>query len=118
MPLLDRDTFLGASKLRTRDVTVPDLGTVRVREPRDAEWQEFDDDLPGRAVRLVCQFAIDEKGKRLFRDEDVSKLAALGTSKIQPVAIAILDLAGLTRRAVEEAAKNSPTIPSDGSATA
>lgn len=103
---LTREQFLAHKKLATRDVEIPDLGTIRVREPKRLEWDEFEHDGDHYGVRLVVAFAVDEQGKRLFQDEDVTRLLDLGTSKVETAAWAIMDLAGRTRAAQEAIAKN------------
>jgi hypothetical protein len=114
---VSREQFLAQKKLATREITTA-LGLLRIREPATHEFEQFDRDAPLYSVRLICEFAIDAKGGRLFRPEDMSRLAALGTSKIEPIALAILDLAGLTKKAIEDTEKNSRTIPSGDSASA
>lgn len=112
-----RDQFLAARKLKTVAVHLEQIGEVLVREPTAGEWDEFDHAAEGKALRLVCQFTVDETGKRLFTDADMGRLAMLGASRIEPVALHILDLAGVTERAMQAAAKNSSTTQMDDSAS-
>lgn len=112
---VSREQFLAAKKLATRDVTVPEIGLVRVREPSRMEWDEFDKQGDHYGVRLLVAFAVDAKGGRLFKDEDVTRLLQIGTGKIESVAWAIFDLAGLTPAAQEALAKNSGTTPTPAS---
>ena len=115
---LTRDQFLGRKQRRTQAVTLADGAEILVREPSAAEWDEFDHEAPHRPARLVCAFAVDEHGRRLFQDTDLNRIMAnCGSSDVEGPALAILDLAGVTRLAMERAAKNSRPTASSASDT-
>lgn len=116
---LTREEFLNRKKRRTQTVTLADGAEILVREPSALEFENFDHDGPHRAARLVCAFAVDAAGNRLFTDADLNKMmAACGSGDVEGPALAILDLAGVTRLAMERAAKNSKPTRNGDSSTA
>lgn len=116
---LTREEFLGRKKRTIQPVHLGDGAEIFVREPSAAEWDAFDHEGPHRAARLLCEFAVDEKGRRLFQDADLNRIMAqCSNADVEGPVLAILDLAGVTRLARERAEKNSRPTASDNSSTA
>lgn len=109
MALLSREAILAKQDILTKDVEVPEWGgTVRVRSMTVAERNEFakkDNDL-GLSVWLVALLSIDEKGVRLFRDEDVEALQKKNPVPFDRVLHTALSLNGVTKEKIDEAEKN------------
>ena len=138
MALLGRDQILQARDIQTRDVEVPEWGgTVRLRalSPKEGnEWRRsmltkvtvtdpkshkvtvdyiVDEDKAEMAKLTILSIAIvDEDGNRLFTKEDVEKLATKAIPPINRLVKIVMDMSGLSQKAIEEAEKNSETSPS------
>jgi len=115
MALLTREQFLGRTKLPSREVALGDGNSIRIRQPSALEWDDFDFQASHFRARLVCQFAVDEKGRRLFEDQDINKLLLVGADLIEAAAAEIMDAAGATRKAMERLAKNLSTASGSSS---
>lgn len=104
MAILDRDAILGASDLKRETVAVPEWGgDVIVRAMTGEERDEFESvvfgegkrDMRNLRARLVAMTLIDEKGKRLFSEDDVQKLAGKSSAALTRVFIVAQKLNGL-----------------------
>lgn len=143
---LSREQILKAKDLSYQEVEVPEWGgRVRVRELTGGERQEFDatiasirQDLSvgGRKdgqqrqmkvevhadrvrVKLCALTMVDEKGERLFQNEDqVRDLAKKSARALERVYEVSARLSGLSEEAVEEAGKGSGDSPAADSSSA
>ena len=94
MTPISRETFL-QFKPATQQVTIPDQGTVTVRELRASEMLEFHkrnssgNDAVGY---LVATAAEDATGNPLFTSADIPALSKLPNSKSDPIVAAALAL--------------------------
>lgn len=107
---LTRDAILSADDLPRREVPCPEWGgSVWVRSITLAERLELmplvksDGDITAEMVALC---ACDEAGTRLFALDDAQRLKAKSAAVVQRVALAALELNGLTKGAAEGAEKN------------
>jgi len=129
--LLSGADILNADDLRDDVVDVPEWGgRVRIRAMTGGERQEFDESLmrvsqkageDGATIdfhahrlrlKLCSMVMIDADGHRLFpKPDDVARLAQKSAAALQRVYERAAELSGLSREAVEEAAKNSEAAP-------
>lgn len=118
MCILTKQQILNHKKLRQKAVDFPELGgQILFQEMSYDEWDAFDKKGGHYALRLFVASAVDEKGQRLFGEEDVNHLASRGTHLIERGASAALELNGLLPESRETILKNSPkspTVPATG----
>lgn len=126
---LDRAAILGASDIETREVDVPEWGgTVLVRAltgaQRDA-WEaslqlqrgnEMVRDLTNARAKLVVRALVDEKGQRLFKDQDAGALGAKSGKVLDRIYDIVAEMSGLSDTAAVDAEGNSGD-PGDGSSS-
>lgn len=130
MSLLNKSAILAAKDLPTEDIEVPEWGgTVRVRSLTGAERDAFEAsivDARGKTpqvnprnmrAKLVALTVIDEDGKRVFGDADVSALGGKSASALNRVFEVAQRLSGLTEADVEDLGKGSETGQPDDSAS-
>jgi len=112
MALLTKGQILSHKKLRQKTIPFPELGgEILFQEMCYADWDAFDKKAPLYALRLFAASAVDDKGVRLFSEEDVNHLATRGTHLIERGARAALELNGILEEAQETILKNSPKTP-------
>jgi hypothetical protein len=115
MALLNKDLILAADDLETVDVDVPEWGgSVRLRTLTGGERDKFESDmidqrgksnkmnLVNLRARLVALCAVDEGGKRMFGDNEVTKLGAKSAAVLDKLFVAAQKLNGMTQQDVEE----------------
>jgi hypothetical protein len=115
MAILNKDMILGADDMKTIDVPVPEWGgDVRLRTLTGGERDKFESDsidqrgksnkmnLVNLRARLVALCAIDESGKRMFGDNEVTKLGAKSAAVLDRLFTAAQKLNGMTQEDVEE----------------
>lgn len=118
MAILNRDAILGADDMKTVDVEVPEWGgSVRLRTLTGGERDKFESDMVDQRgknnklnlvnlrARLVALCAVDEGGKRMFGDNEVSRLGAKSASVLDKLFVAAQKLNGMTEADVEELAE-------------
>lgn len=128
MALLTKEAILKADDMKWEDVPVPEWGgTIRVRVLTGRERDLFDDsmvELKGKVrtmklenirARLVALSAIDEKGDRLFSDEDVLALGEKSALALDRVFDVCQRISGLREVDIQAMVKNSNATPSEGS---
>lgn len=110
---LSKEELLSGKQFRTRDIAIGER-KLRIREPTAAEYLAFvreegedenkapapkDGETPeparvvasleannARTAKLICRLAVDEKGERLFADDDVAQIREfLGASVLLDV---------------------------------
>lgn len=101
MSRLDRAAFLSKSALKRKDVDLPGMGTVSVRELSAGEVGEYAakekaggeeiDLLAWLFVRVVC----DEHGKPLFSDSDLATVKGMGLPVLKKPAIEAARMSGI-----------------------
>ena len=115
-----RDAILNATALPTEAVDVPEWGvTVHVRTLTAAERDAYQASLvkvkkdgsveraPDNASGRLAALAIsDERGNRLFTDDDAADLGRKSAKALARVTEAAARLSGLTDEAKEQARKN------------
>lgn len=112
MGLLTKAAILGAGDLKTEDVPVPEWGgSVRIATMTGAARDEFrtalaaDGEVPiGKfSAALLVATCVDEKGARLFTNEDMAALQAKSAKSLDSPAAVAMRLNGLGGAAVDEA---------------
>lgn len=132
MKIGNRDTLEKVSR-RTVDVEFPEQGTAyRLREMSGTERDKFEvaafkDGADGKRVvdplylraRLVALCMIGDDGVRLYADDEIHQLSdAVPAAVIAKLFVAAQHLNGLDADAVEDAAKNSASVPAGASPSA
>lgn len=114
--MLKREEILAKTDLKKETVTVAEWGgDVLVSEMsgtmRD-NWEQslIEKDAAGKRVspraKLVAFTVIDEKGERLFKDDDVALIGNLSSSSLEEVCAVAMRLNGLGSDAVDKSKKN------------
>jgi len=124
-PILGRDAILSIDDLPKEQVYVSEWsGYVRVSALTARDRDKLEEQLAGSKpdwsnfrARWAVRCMIDEKGNRLFRDDDAKALGAKSGRAVQTVFSAIQRLSGLTDESVEEMEGNSEAAPSGGSSS-
>ena len=114
--MLNREEILSKVTLKTEKVFVEDWGgDVIVSElsgaSRDAWEQSISEkDGSGRLVspraKLVLFTVVDEKGERLFKDDDVKAIGKLSSAALEKICEVSMLLNGLGSGSVAESKKN------------
>lgn len=114
--MLKREEILAKTELQKKKVTVDEWGgDVFVSEmsgtTRDA-WEQTlrEKDASGNLLspraKLVAFTVVDEKGERIFTDEDIPFIGRLSSASLEKVCAAAMELNGLGAGDVEKAKKN------------
>jgi len=114
--MLKREEILAKTELKKKSVTVDEWGgDVFVSEMsgtmRDA-WEQTlrEKDSSGNLLspraKLVAFTVVDEKGERIFTDEDIPFIGRLSSASLEKVCSAAMELNGLGVGDVEKAKKN------------
>ena len=128
--MLNRTEILEASDIKVQEVAVPEWGenaAVYVKGMNGAERDKFegslitmrgkDKDLNMSNIRakLASMTICDEKGKRLFNENDVQALSQKSAAALQRVFAVAQRLSGISDEDVEELAEEIKNDPFDGS---
>jgi hypothetical protein len=114
--MLKREDILLKTSLKSEVLTIKEWGgDIIVSEmsgtSRDA-WEQSlrSKDDTGRIIspraKLVAFTVIDDKGNRIFKDEDIDLIGKLSSSSLEEVCAVAMRLNGLGANDVEEAKKN------------
>lgn len=128
MSILSREQILQASDIKTEMVSVPEWGgDVLVRgltgDERDAfeasilvrKGRRRETDLTHLRAKLVVRACVDERGERIFKDDDAPRLARKSAAAIERIYDVAARLSGLGDDDMEELAKNSGSGQGDSS---
>lgn len=118
--ILKRDAILATEDLKKELVKVPEWGgEVYVRCMTGTERDAFESEaynVKGKNVeinkdnfrsRLLVRVLVDEKGERLFSDQDVSALGAKSAKTLDRLFTVAMKVNGLSKDDVEDLTKNS-----------
>lgn len=122
---LTKDQILAVDDTQYEDVPVPEWGgTVRVKsltgKERDGleaslivgKGKNSNVNLNNLRAKLVARTIVDEDGKHIFSDEDITALGAKSAAALNRAYEVAQRLSGITQEDVEELTKNSETAPS------
>jgi tRNA(Phe) wybutosine-synthesizing methylase Tyw3 len=117
--LLSKEQILSAEDLQSEIVEVPEWGgTVKVRMMTGSERDAFEMSIfkvKGKdternfvdlRAKLVARTLINEKGERIFTDDDISALGKKSAKALDRVYQAASRLNGIGKEAVDELTKN------------
>lgn len=116
MSLLSREQILGAQDLTHEDVKVPEWGgTVRVRTMTGEERDAYETaiyggekvDVKNVRAKLLAIVICDEKGERMFTEEDVAALGKKSVRALQRIFLVAQKLNAISEEALKDLAKNS-----------
>ena len=128
--MLNRTEILEASDIKVQEVAVPEWGenaAVYVKGMNGAERDKFEGSLitmrgkdkqmnmANIRAKLASMSVCDEKGKRLFNENDVQALSQKSAAALQRVFAVAQKLSGISDEDVEELAENLKNDPFDGS---
>lgn len=104
--------ILGIADIQTEEVFVrPWNASVRLRGLTAAERDQFEASIIDRAgkvrtkelrARLVAMCLVDEKGARIFGDDQISALAGKSAAALDPLFAVAQRLSGMTKADIEE----------------
>lgn len=116
---LSRDQIIAADDLPREDVDVPEWGgSVTLRGLTGTQRDLFEQEtvrqngknvsvnMENVRARLVARCLVDEKGERMFSDEDVKVLGGKSGKALERLFKVAQRLSGLTQDDVQELAKN------------
>lgn len=122
--LLTRNQILDVDDLKFEDVEVPLWkGTVRVRALTAKERDQFETESQlsktqdievtqrNLRARLVVKCLIDDKGNRLFTDEEAEALGNKHSAVVNQLFWVARRLSAFTEKELDELIKNSTTSP-------
>lgn len=113
---LNRAQLLAAIAVTTVEKTVDGLGTIKIRQVSEAEFDTFSDvaQQGGEAflARLAVASIVDDDGAHLFTPDDVPALKAGAFGPVQAILSAVAEANG-----IGGAEKNSPATPVADSST-
>ena len=130
--ILNRTEILEANDIKIQEVAVPEWGedaAVYVKGMTGAERDKFEGSLitlrgkdkqmnmANIRAKLASMTICDEKGKRLFNENDVQSLSQKSASALQRVFAVAQRLSGISDEDVEELAEELKNDPFDGSPT-
>ena len=99
-----------------RSITAAERGQIEAAAARFKENKGKDDSFARNfTVKFAAMSMCDEKGERLFKDEDLAALAQKNSAVIARIAEAAQRLSGFTSADVEELEKNSGQAQPAGS---
>ncbi len=118
--VLTRKAILDAEDLDTKELFIPEWnGTVLIRglsgRERD-KWEasvmqqkgnNMQYNLRNARAKLASLCVVDEKGKRIFTDDDVLKLGNKSSKALDRIFGLAQDLSGISKEDVDELTKNS-----------
>lgn len=128
MSVLKRDDILQAEDIKTELVPVPEWGgDVYVKGMNGAERDKFEGSLvvlrgkdkqmnmTNIRAKLASMTICDDKGKRLFNENDVQALSQKSAAALQRVFVVAQKLSRISDDDVEELAEELKTDPFEGS---
>ena len=128
MSVLKRDDILQAEDIKTELVPVPEWGgDVYVKGMNGAERDKFEGSLvilrgkdkqmnmTNIRAKLASMTICDDKGKRLFNENDVQALSQKSAAALQRVFVIAQKLSGISDDDIEELAEELKTDPFEGS---
>ena len=128
MSVLKRDDILQAEDIKTELVPVPEWGgDVYVKGMNGAERDKFEGSLvilrgkdkqmnmTNIRAKLASMTICDDKGKRLFNENDVQALSQKSAAALQRVFVVAQKLSGISDDDIEELAEELKTDPFEGS---
>ncbi|MFD3352734.1 hypothetical protein [Streptomyces fradiae] len=133
MALLTKDAINAADDRQWEDVPVPEWGgEVRIMGMSGTDRNAYQASLvvmgpngkpsgirlEDQTAKLVARCLVDGDFKRLYTDKEIRALGAKNGGVLERLADVAKRLSGLGDKAVEDAAGNSETGPSAGSASA
>lgn len=129
MAILSKDAILAADDVVFQDVEVPEWGgTVRIRALTGTERDGFEESVLRRSpdgsfeavmadmrAKLLVRTLVDEDGKRLFSAKEVAQLGSKSAQVLDRLFEIASRLSGISRKDVDELAKNSEGVQSGDS---
>ena len=114
--MLNREDILAKTDLKKETVTIEEWqGDVLVSEMSGTQrdlWEQSlrQKDKAGNLIspraKLVAFTVVDEKGDRLFTEDDISAIGKLSSGSLEKVCAIAMNLNGLGSDAVDNAKKN------------
>jgi len=128
---LSKDDILGVDDYEYEDVHIPEWGGKKVRvcrltgTARDAfeaegiqqRGRSFSVNMQNLRARLLVRTLVNEKGDRLFNDQEIQKLGSKSAKVLDRIFTVAQRLSGLRTEDIESLAKNSDAGQSDDSTT-
>ena len=113
--MLNRQDILKCSNLKKEKITIPEWGgdifvSEMSGETRDV-WEvallkSHDNNKKNRKALLIVSTVVDEKGKRLFSDDDIEAVGKLSGIVLEKVCTLAIELNGLSVKSLEKSEGN------------
>jgi hypothetical protein len=99
---------LDSGKPRYEEIDVPGFGLVYIKKLNAGEKDAFERASSGAGSRAltVAHCSFDERGERLFSDDDVLRLNQFDPDILDPIATVALRLNGYTKEEQDKLLKN------------
>ena len=131
MTIASREALLKLCKRRYSTVEIPERDiSIRIQSLSEAEKSQYETCLiakNGRGImrerlqddtrRLIALCVVDEEGKRIFSDSDLSAIANLDSYISSRIYDACQEHCGFNKGDIDETVKNSEEISVDDSTT-
>jgi hypothetical protein len=98
-----------------RSITAAERGLIEAAAAQFSKSKGNNDFAKSFTVTFAAKAMCDEKGERIFRDDEVALLAAKNASAISRIAEVAQRLSGFSKKEMEELEKNSETAQPEGS---
>jgi hypothetical protein len=117
---LSKEQILAADDMGLLKLSVPEWGgdvyirvmTVGERDAYENEWQrKRDTGVDDFRTKFLVRCLVDEKGNRLFDNNDVMRLSQKSARVMNRVWLAAMEHNNLSDQSIEELAKNSDPGP-------
>ena len=115
--MLKREEILSKTSLKTKTLTIDEWGgDIIVSEMSGTNRDIWEQALQKRDVvgniispraKLIAFTVVDEKGKRIFNDDDIDSIGKLSSSSLEKICLVAMSLNGLGSDDIEKAKKNS-----------
>lgn len=118
---------LSGARRKTKVVDVPDVGPITLQEMSGTERDDLEastiiEEDGKRTVnskhfraRLLVLCIVDDSGKRVYADSDAPEVSELPIGVLDKLFVAAQELNAMGGTAVEDARKNSESVPSSAS---
>lgn len=128
--LATRESLLAKQPRKTKEVTTPNRGTVRVRSLSELDLQNIQaantnkngspnlEKSKDTRLRMIVAAVVDAEDRLLLTHHDIADMRSWDVADVNAVYEAIASLSGVTADTLEDSEKNSVPGPDAGSPSA
>lgn len=119
--LATRESLLAAKPRKTKEVTTPNRGTVRVRSLSERDLQDIQaantnkngtvnlEKSKDSRLRMIVASTVDAQDRLILTNHDIADMRSWDVADVNAIYEAIAELSGVTAESLEDAEKNSET---------